>query len=84
VNTLLACSSETGSAGKTAGKWQREEKIPDYPTHTKKKTAIVLNRKRKTAKPTANHTWSSAMQYLARERGIDECKTREGKEGRIG
>ncbi len=36
VNTLLACSSETGSTGKTAGKWQKEEEIPDYPTHTKK------------------------------------------------
>jgi hypothetical protein len=49
-----------------------------------KKTAIVLHRKRKTAKPTANHTWSSAMQYRERERGIDERKTREGKEGRNG
>jgi hypothetical protein len=69
VNTLLACSSETGSTGKTAGKWQKEEEIPEYPTHTKKKTAIVLHRKRKTAKPTAKHTWSSAMQYRERENG---------------
>jgi hypothetical protein len=84
VNTLLACSSETGSTGKTAGKWQKEEEIPEYPTHTKKKTAIVLHRKRKTAKPTAKHTWSSAMQYRERERGIDERKAREGKEGRNG
>jgi hypothetical protein len=46
----------------------------------KKKLQLYSTEKRKTAKPTANHTWSSPMQYRERERGIDERKTREGKE----
>jgi hypothetical protein len=85
VNTLLACSSETGSTGKTAGKWHKEEKIPDYPTHTKKKNCNCTPQKNAKQQNQRQATPGPRQCNIERENGgIDEPKTREGKEGRNG
>jgi hypothetical protein len=81
VNTLLACSSETGSSGKTARKWHKEEKIPDYPTHTKKKkTAIVLHRKTQNSK-TNGKPHLVLANAISRERTGNRRAQNERREG---
>ncbi len=81
VNTLLACSSETGSTGKTAGKWQKEEEIPEYPTHTKKKNCNCTSQKTQNSK-TNGKTHLVLGNAISRERTGNRRAQSERREGR--
>jgi hypothetical protein len=77
VNTLLACSPETGSTGKTAGKWHKEEKIPDYPTHTKKKKLQLYSTENAKQQNQRQNTPGPRQCNIERENGESTSAKRE-------
>ncbi len=81
VNTFLACSSETGSTGKIAGKWQKEEKIPDYPTHTNEQNCNCTPQKTQNSK-TNGKPHLVLGNAISRERTGNRRAQNERREGR--